>query len=322
LWARACPDTAGAHFLAVHYRANLAQYEIRIRQTVSFSRSRTQMAEQETSPQGHISKSADSHSANVMLAVADGVATVTLNRPEAMNALDIATKEALLAILREVAADPTVRCVVLTGTGRAFCVGQDLREHVKLLSKNAESLSSTVTEHYNPIVELLSTMNKPVIAAINGVAAGAGASFAFAADLRVIVDSGSVNLAFAGIALSCDSGASWTLPRLIGIAKAKELLMFPRSVPAAEALELGMVNRVVNAHELAGVVSELARTVAAGPTLAYGSIRRAVAFSAGHPLSESLAYEAGQMAATGGTKDHSAAVAAFLGKQKPTFQGS
>ena len=173
-----------------------------------------------------------SASGAVLLDLTDGVATVTLNRPEAMNALDNATKDLLLATLRRVADDPEARCVVLTGTGRAFCVGQDLREHIGLLSAQDDSLWSTVPEHYNPIVELLATMNKPVIAAINGVAAGAGASFAFAADLRVIVDTGGFNLAFAGIALSCDSGASWTLPRLIGIAKAKELLMFPRTAPA------------------------------------------------------------------------------------------
>ena len=257
----------------------------------------------------------------VLLDIADGVATVTLNRPESMNALDVATKVVLLATLRQVAADAAVRCVVLTGAGRAFCVGQDLREHIALLSSQDESLWSTVPVHYNPIVELLATMNKPVIAAINGVAAGAGASFALAADLRIIVDTAGFNLAFAGIALSCDSGSSWTLPRLIGTAKAKELLMFPRTVPATEALELGLVNRVVSAEELPAVVGDLARTLAAGPTLAYGAIRRSVAFSAGHPLDESLAQEADQMALTGSSQDHAAAVAAFLAKEKPTFQG-
>jgi 2-(1,2-epoxy-1,2-dihydrophenyl)acetyl-CoA isomerase len=279
------------------------------------------MAEDESALQAQSATSPDSTSAAVLLDVTDGVATVTLNRPESMNALDIATKSLLLTTLRQVAQDPAVRCLVLTGAGRAFCVGQDLREHIALLGNQDESLWSTVPEHYNPIVELLSTMNKPVIAAINGVAAGAGASFAFAADLRVIVDTAGFNLAFAGIALSCDSGASWTLPRLIGVARAKELLMFPRTVPASEALELGLVNRVVSAEELPGVVDELARTLAAGPTLAYGAIRRSVAFSAGHPLSESLAQEADQMALTGSSQDHVAAVAAFLAKGKPTFQG-
>ncbi len=276
------------------------------------------MAQHESTPEPSRSTSPG---AAVLLALSDAVATVTLNRPAAMNSLDIATKDLLLATLAQVAEDPAVRCVVLTGTGRAFCVGQDLREHIALLSSQDESLWSTVSEQYNPIVELLSAMNKPVIAAVNGVAAGAGASFAFAADLRIIVDTGGFNLAFAGIALSCDSGASWTLPRLIGTARAKELLMFPRTVPAAEALELGLVNRVVSAEELPVVVGELARTLAAGPTLAYGAIRRSVAFSAGHPLSESLAREAELMALTGGSQDHASAVAAFIAKEKPTFQG-
>jgi len=276
------------------------------------------VGEHESTPGAH---SPTSPARAVLLDLADGVATVTLNRPEAMNALDIATKDALLAALLRVAEDPDVRCVVLTGTGRAFCVGQDLREHIDLLSTRDESLWSTVSEHYNPIVKALTTMNKPVIAAVNGVAAGAGASFAFAADLRVMVDTGGFNLAFAGIALSCDSGASWTLPRLIGTARAKELLMFPRTVQAPEALALGLVNRVVSAAELPAVVGELARVLAAGPTLAYGSIRRSVAFSAGHPLSESLAQEADQMAVTGRSQDHAAAVAAFLAKEEPTFRG-
>jgi len=135
------------------------------------------------------------------------------------------------------------------------------------------------------------------------------------------VDTGAFNLGFAGIALSCDSGASWTLPRLIGTAKAKELLMFPRAVPAAEALELGMVNRVVSEAELPVVVGELARALASGPTLAYGCIRRSVTFSAGHTLSESLAQEADQMVVTGQSQDHATAVAAFLAKEKPSFKG-
>ena len=156
-----------------------------------------------------------------------------------------------------------------------------------------------MVEHYNRIVTLLATMNKPVVAALNGVAAGAGASFAFAADVRVIVDTAGINTAFAGIALSCDSGASWTLPRLVGPARAKELLFFPRTVPAAECLALGLVNQVVPAADLEAVVAALARTLADGPTLAYGSIRRAVAASAGQDLAAALAHEAELMTLTG-----------------------
>src|SRR5690349_9378594 len=133
----------------------------------------------------------------VLLEVADGVATVTFNRPDAMNSLDIATKGSLLAALRQAASDPAARCVVLTGTGRAFCVGQDLKEHVQLLESGAtDTLFTTVEEHYNPIVTAIVGMEKPVIAAVNGVAAGAGASLAFACDLRIVADTAGFNLAF------------------------------------------------------------------------------------------------------------------------------
>jgi 2-(1,2-epoxy-1,2-dihydrophenyl)acetyl-CoA isomerase len=257
----------------------------------------------------------------VLCEVAGGVATVTFNRPDAMNALDTPTKVALLGILRGLADDQEVRCVVITGTGRAFCVGQDLREHIQLLQAHDESLWHTVPDHYNPIVELLTTMNKPVIAALNGVAAGAGAAFAFAADLRIAADSAGINLAFAGIALSCDSGSSWSLPRLVGIAKAKELLLLPRTVKADEALALGLVTQVVPAAELVATTAALAATLAAGPTLAYGSIRRAVAHSASAPLTEALAQEGEYMSYTGASEDHRAAVAAFLAKEKPLFRG-
>jgi 2-(1,2-epoxy-1,2-dihydrophenyl)acetyl-CoA isomerase len=178
-----------------------------------------------------------------------------------------------------------------------------------------------VPRHYNPIAELLATMNKPVVAAINGVAAGAGAAFALAADLRVMVDTAGMNLAFAGIALSCDSGSSWWLQRLVGPARAKELLLLPRTVPAAECLDLGLVTQVVPAEDFDATVRDLATTLAAGPTLAYGSIRRSIAFSAGHDLAASLAQEAEFMALTGASADHHAAVEAFLAKEQPRFTG-
>jgi len=258
----------------------------------------------------------------VLVSVADGVATITLNRPEAMNSLDVATKEALRDLVVQAADDPAVRCVVLTGTGRAFCVGQDLKEHVGLLeSGGSDALFRTVPAHYNPIVTALATMPKPVIAAVNGVAAGAGASLAFACDFRVLSDRAGFNLAFSGIGLSCDTGSSWTLPRLVGRAKAIELLYEPRTIPAPESLELGLATQVVAADDLTNEVGVLARRLAAGPTAAYGAIRRSVAYSASHSFEESLAFEAEMMQQTGATDDHRRAVASFVAKETPTFQG-
>ncbi len=260
--------------------------------------------------------------APVLLDIIDSVATITLNRPDAMNGLDIATKDLLLEIVGQVADDPTVRCVVLTGSGRAFCVGQDLKEHLAGLTGKADiPLSDTVEKHYNPIMLALSTMPKPVIAAVNGVAAGAGASLAFAADFRILVDSAGYNTSFAGVALSCDTGSSWTLPRLVGRAKAMELLYFPRTVAAQEALELGLATQVVPEADFTAAVGELAARLSAGPTIAFGAIRQAVAYAASHPLEESLAFEAEKMALTGGTEDHLAAVNAFVTKEKPAFHG-
>src|SRR3954449_2528379 len=219
----------------------------------------------------------DTHDEPVRYDVADGIAMITLNRPDAMNSLDVATKVALRDAVTAAADDPAVRCVVLTGTGRAFCVGQDLNEHVELLAEGpSDALFQTVPEHYNPTVSAIATMAKPVVAAVNGVAAGAGASLAFACDFRVLADSAGFNLAFSGIALSCDTGSSWTLPRLVGRAKAIELLYFPRTIPAEEAMALGLATTVVPADALMDEVHQLARRLAAGPTVAYGAIRRSV----------------------------------------------
>ncbi|TDD17271.1 enoyl-CoA hydratase [Kribbella turkmenica] len=259
---------------------------------------------------------------SVTYALTDGVATITLNRPEAMNALDTPTKVLLRDIVLAAAEDDSVRVVVLTGTGRAFCVGQDLKEHIGLLEANdQDALWSTVPDHFAPIARTLAEMPKPVVAAVNGVAAGAGASMAFACDFRVVADTAGFNLAFTGIALSCDTGISWTLPRLIGHAKALELLYFPRTVPADEALALGLATSVVPADGFASAVGELAAKLAAGPTVAYGAVRQSLGYSATHTLAESLVFEAGKMQLTGDTEDHRNAVASFVAKQKPAFTG-
>jgi 2-(1,2-epoxy-1,2-dihydrophenyl)acetyl-CoA isomerase len=256
---------------------------------------------------------------SVLYEVGDGLATVTFNRPEAMNALDTRTKNELRDALREAAADPAVRAVLLTARGRAFCVGQDLKEHVEVLA--AGGGLTTVGEHYNPIATALATMPKPVVAGINGVAAGAGAGFAFAADYRIAADTASFSTAFAGVGLGADSGMSWTLPRLVGHGRAADLLLFPRSVPAAEALEMGLVHRVVPAEELPEQALAVARKLAAGPTVAYAAIKEALAFGADHTLVETLAREEVLQARAGATEDHRAAVSAFVDKRRPRFEG-
>jgi 2-(1,2-epoxy-1,2-dihydrophenyl)acetyl-CoA isomerase len=255
--------------------------------------------------------------------VDDAVATITLDRPDAMNSLDTAAKEALLAAVRRAGGDPDVRCVVLTGTGRAFCVGQDLREHAdNLATSSAQQVWATVDRHFIPIARGLAEMPKPVVAAVNGVAAGAGLSIALACDFRVAADSAGFNTAFVGVALSCDTGISWTLQRLVGSGRALDLLLLPRTVRAPEALQLGLVTSVVPADALAAEAASLARKLAQGPTVAYAAVKAAVAYGASHALDEALAFESEMMARTGVTADHREAVRAFLAKQAPTFGGS
>ncbi|MCF6525543.1 enoyl-CoA hydratase-related protein [Streptomyces sp. JJ36] len=253
--------------------------------------------------------------------VTEGLATITLNRPDAMNALDEATKNALRDALHRAADDPAVRAVLLTGNGRAFCVGQDLKEHIGELQQQGGGALTTVREHYNPITLAIATMPKPVVAAVNGVAAGAGAGFAFAADHRILADSAAYNTAFAGIALTADSGMSWSLPRLVGPARAKNLLLFPRSVKAEEALELGLADRVVPADRLAEEARETARRLAEGPTAAYAAIKESLDYGASHSLAETLDKEGELQLRAGASEDHRIAVEAFVRKETPRYVG-
>ncbi|MFE3070376.1 enoyl-CoA hydratase/isomerase family protein [Streptomyces sp. NPDC059247] len=262
----------------------------------------------------------------VLYEVGDGLATITLNRPEAMNAMNVAAKTALREAVETAAADTAVRAVLLTAAGdRAFCVGQDLKEHVGLLAADAENgtreTMSTVREHYNPITRALAGMRKPVVAAVNGVAAGAGFGFALAADFRVVAETASFNTAFAGVALTADSGVSWTLPRLIGPSRAADLLFFPRSISASEAYELGIANRLVPAADLAAEAGKVARRLAQGPTVAYAALKESLAFGAAHSLAETLEKEEELQSLAGASADHTIAVRAFVAKEKPTYLG-
>ncbi|MDI3100669.1 MULTISPECIES: 2-cyclohexenylcarbonyl CoA isomerase [Streptomyces] len=262
----------------------------------------------------------------VLYEVSDGLATITLNRPEAMNALNIETKVALRDAVRSAAADEAVRAVLLTAAGeRAFCVGQDLKEHIGLLSADRETGSgqtmSTVREHYNPIVRALADARKPVVAAVNGVAAGAGFGFALAADYRIVADTASFNTSFAGVALTADSGISWTLPRVVGPGRATDLLLFPRTVKAQEAYELGIANRVVPAAELRAEAEKVARALAEGPTVAYAALKESVAFALTHSLDEALEKEDELQSRAGSSEDHAIAVRAFVEKETPRYLG-
>jgi 2-(1,2-epoxy-1,2-dihydrophenyl)acetyl-CoA isomerase len=251
---------------------------------------------------------------------ADGVATLTLNRPDSLNSLDTATKEALRDALADVANDPAVRAVVIAGAGRAFCVGQDLREHVQTLGNRDAPPLSTVVEHYNPIVRTIAEMPKPVIAAVRGMAAGAGASLAFICDFRIGGPKTAFLLAFANVGLAADTGAAWSLPRLVGRAKALELLMFAQPVDATTSRQLGLLTELVDDdQDVLPKAQQLAARLAKGPTFAYGQIKRQLATTGS--LDDVLEVEAVTQALCGGTADHRNATMAFVNKETPVFEG-
>ncbi len=250
--------------------------------------------------------------------VAEAVGTITLDRPDALNSLDAALKRDLLAVLREADRDPAVRAVILTGAGRAFCAGQDLRER---LEPDAAPLDVEVRERYVPIVLAMHRLAKPIVGAINGVAAGAGAGLAFACDLRIAADSASFVLAFGRVGLAPDSGASWFLPRLVGLAYAAELLYLPDAMPAVEALRIGLVSRVVPAAELLPQAQALAGRLAQGAPRALALTKRALNRSLEVGLAEALDYEASLQGMAGRTADHAEGMAAFIEKRSPRFTG-
>jgi 2-(1,2-epoxy-1,2-dihydrophenyl)acetyl-CoA isomerase len=253
---------------------------------------------------------------------AEGVATLTLNRPDALNALDNSLKAALRDALGALEADRSCRAVVLTGAGRAFCVGQDLREHAAALEHGQQEPLDTIRTHYNPIAHRLASLPKPVVAAVRGVAAGAGASLAFLADFRIGGPGTRFQLAFANVGLAADTGASWSLPRLVGHAKAVELLMLSEPVPAPEADRLGLLTRLMETDdEVLPAAQELAARLAAGPTVAYGAIKVQLAIGDTGTLNDALAAEAQAQAICGATADHRNATEAFLKKQRPAFEG-
>ena len=266
---------------------------------------------------------ADGSGATPVLVVerAGAVATITLNRPDRGNALITALKSELLTALTEVGDDEDTRAVVLTGAGTAFCAGQDLAEHAAALNADPTSAFATIEQHYAPIVTALTTMPKPVLAAINGTCVGAGLGLALACDLRIAAATARLATAFTAIGLTCDSALSATLVRAVGAARASELILLGEPFTAEQALQWGIVSRVVDPPELAGVAAELAARLAAGPTLAYAESKRAIVAAVDPPLGEVLAAEAAAQARLGMSHDHAAAVEAFLAKRKPEFDG-
>jgi 2-(1,2-epoxy-1,2-dihydrophenyl)acetyl-CoA isomerase len=259
----------------------------------------------------------DEQTSTVTCDIRGQVAHVALVTP----ALTVKCKSHLVRALTEVGSDDEVRAVVLTGAGKAFCVGQDLSEHAAALEDGALVAFETLQDHYEPIIAALIGMPKPVIAAINGACVGAGLSIALACDVRVARAGAVFGTAFTAIGLSFDSGLSASLARAVGYARASELMMLGETFTAEQAREWGLVGRVVEAPSFQDEVEAMALRLASGPTQAYVAAKRALAMSWAAPLAVVLASERAAQIALGGSADHRGAVAAFLNKEKPTFTG-
>ncbi len=261
-------------------------------------------------------------SETLLVQVADGVATLTLNRPDKLNAFDDALLGALDEALKQADKDPGVRCVVLTGAGRGFSAGQDL---AAVAEREAAGRRLSLRQHldrtYNRVIRKIRVMEKPVIAAVNGVAAGAGMSLALACDLRIAAEGARFIQSFIGVGLVPDSGSTWFLPRMLGFSRAFELAITAEKLGAKDALALGLVNRVVPDAELAAEAAALAARLAAAPTRAIGLTKRAMNRAMATTLDEALDYEAILQELAGRSDDHKEGVAAFIEKRAPVFRG-
>lgn len=258
---------------------------------------------------------------HITYTLSEGVATILLDRPEVLNSFNRAMAAELQEALRSAAEDPSVRALLLTGQGRAFCAGQDLSEAVHAEAATLPDLGDFVHDSYNPIVRLLRSMEKPVVCAVNGVAAGAGANLALACDILIASEDASFIQSFSRIGLIPDTGGTFFLPRIVGLHRAAAMMMLGNRVPAARAKEAGMVHEVVPGSTLFDTATELARSLASRATRGLGLTKRALNQSLGNDLAAQLELEEELQREAGSTRDYQEGVAAFLEKRKPNFTG-
>ena len=255
---------------------------------------------------------------HIQFDIREGVAYIRLNRPEVFNSVNQPMAFELLRALDACAADSNIRCVVITGQGKAFCAGQDLKE---VTDPNGPPLQDIVREHYNPLITRMRSLEKPVVCAVNGVAAGAGANIALAGDVVVASASASFVQAFSKIGLIPDSGGTWILPRLIGFQRASALMMLGDKVAAADALQMGMLYAVYADEQFEAEVEKLARILAAMPTYGLALTKKVLNASFENSLQAQLALEEQVQTQAGSSADYREGVNAFLEKRKPNFTG-
>jgi 2-(1,2-epoxy-1,2-dihydrophenyl)acetyl-CoA isomerase len=258
---------------------------------------------------------------SIRLDISRGVATLTLNRPDRLNSFTVAMHGEVRAALDAVRADRKVRCLVLTGAGRAFCAGQDLADRAVAPGDAPLDLGESIENHYKPLVLALHQLPMPVIAAVNGVAAGAGANIALACDLVYAVRSASFIQSFAKIGLVPDSGGTWVLPRLVGSARAMGLALLGDKLSAEQAEAWGLIWKCVDDAELMSTVAAVAEQLASGPTRGFARTKQALRASSGLTIEASLDLERDFQRELGRSCDYREGVAAFMEKRAPKFTG-
>ncbi|WP_461538421.1 2-(1,2-epoxy-1,2-dihydrophenyl)acetyl-CoA isomerase PaaG [Spongorhabdus nitratireducens] len=253
--------------------------------------------------------------------VTKGVALLTLNRPETLNSFTAQMHEEVREAMKDVRTNTDVRCLVITGAGRGFCAGQDLNDRSVKASDEAPDLGESVEKNYNPLIRSIMTLDKPVIAAVNGVAAGAGASIALACDIVLAARSASFVQAFCKIGLVPDSGGTWNLPRALGLPRAKALALLGDKLPAEQAESWGMIWRCVDNEQLMPETIAMAEHLATQPTKGLAMIKKLLNESFSNPLHQQLELEKEAMRMLGQSHDYREGVAAFMEKRKPAFKG-
>jgi len=258
---------------------------------------------------------------NIIFEVGDGVAKLTLNRPQSLNSFNTAMHEEVRDAFKQVREDAAIRCLLLTGSGRGFCAGQDLGDRTVSAEHGAPDLGESIERYYNPLICGIMTLPKPVICAVNGVAAGAGASIALACDIVLAGRSASFVQVFCKIGLVPDSGGSWNLPRAVGLPRARGLAMLGDKLGAEQAEAWGMIWRCVDDDKLQEEALKLAKHLATQPTLGLGMIKKLLAESTANNLHQQLELEKETMRMLGRSQDYQEGVAAFLEKRAPRFKG-
>lgn len=258
---------------------------------------------------------------SILLEIDQGVALLTLNRPDSLNSFNTEMHDQMRAALAQVRKDASVRVLVITGSGRGFCAGQDLSDRNVAPGAEVPDLGESIEKRYNPMIRTLRDLPLPVICAVNGVAAGAGANIALACDITLAARSASFIQAFCKIGLIPDSGGTWTLPRLAGMARAKGMALLGDKISAEQAESWGMIWRCVDNEQLMDETMKLARHLATQPTKGLALIKRALHASASNSFDEQLDLERDLQRLAGRTEDYREGVAAFMEKRQPNFKG-